>query len=149
MAFRFGLESVLRHRKRSEDIAQREFAEAQAAVDVVLRQIEGMYVRLDEVREEVNQVQKTLGKSQLASICELESFIVGHKLNIEKKRKEARALLELAEQKQEALIFCAQEKKVLVKLKEKRLTEYKNWLGRIEAKALDDQTQMRQAWRKR
>ena len=45
--------------------------------------------------------------------------------------------------------LAAQEKKVLVKLKEKRLTEYKDWLNRIEQKNADDQTNMRQAWGKR
>ena len=40
MAFRFGLESVLKHRKRLEDIAQREFGEAQAAVDEVRADLE-------------------------------------------------------------------------------------------------------------
>jgi len=55
----------------------------------------------------------------------------------------------VAEQKQEALIHAAREKKILVKLKDKRLQEYKAWLLKMEAKELDDQNMIRQVWRKR
>ena len=133
MAFRFGLEPVLKHRKRLEEIAQREFAEAQAAVEAALKQIEDMYARLDQVRVEISQAEKS---GRLAEVREMEGFIQGHKVRIETVR-------------QEALITAAQEKKVLVKLKEKRLNEYKEWIKKIEAKNMDDQTMMRQAWGKR
>jgi flagellar protein FliJ len=146
MAFRFNLEPVLKHRKRLEELAQREFADAQHAVDVILRRLEAMYTRLDEVREEIAVAERG---ANLVTVREMEAFISGHKIRIESVRLEARELLTLAEQKQEALILAAQEKKVLVKLKEKRLSEYKDWLNRIEAKAADDQTMMRQAWGKR
>jgi flagellar FliJ protein len=146
MAFRFNLDPVLKHRKRLEEMAQREFAEAQHLVDVILRRLEGMYTRLDEVREEISAAEQD---ANLATVREMETFISGHKIRIEQVRLEARELLRVAEEKQEALIFAAQEKKVLVKLKEKRLSEYKDWLNRIEAKAADDQTMMRQAWGKR
>ncbi|MGZ3721477.1 MAG: flagellar export protein FliJ [Bdellovibrionales bacterium] len=146
MAFRFGLEAVLKHRKRLEDEAQREFAIAQNAVDAILRKLEDMYTRMDEVREEIAAAQR---HANLNEVRDMETFIGGHKIRIEAVRLEARELLRVAEEKQEALILAAQEKKVLVKLKEKRLVEYKDWLNRIEAKNADDQTQMRQAWGKR
>jgi len=149
MAFRFNLESVLKHRKRLEDVAHRDFAEAQSAVDVILRKLEGMYQRMDEVRVEISQAQRGTSGSKLAEVCDMEGFISGHKIRIEMVRLQARELLRVAEEKQEALILAAQEKKVLVKLKEKRLVEYKDWLNRIEAKNADDQTQMRQAWGKK
>ena len=47
MAFKFNLETVLKHRTRLEEAAQREFAEAQQAVDQILNKIESMYTRLD------------------------------------------------------------------------------------------------------
>lgn len=146
MAFRFGLDSVLKHRQRLEEVAQRDFADAQAAVDAVLKRLEEMYTRMDEVREEIAQAQ---ADSRLVDVREMESFLGGHKIRIETLRQEARGLLQIAEEKQEALIMAAQEKKVLVKLKDKRLAEYKEWLNRMEAKVQDDQTMMRQAWGKR
>jgi flagellar FliJ protein len=146
MAFRFNLEPVLKHRKRLEEMAQREFAEAQSSVDEILRRLEGMYTRMDEVRGEIAAAERD---ANLATVREMETFIYGHRIRIEQVRLEARELLRIAEERQEALILAAQEKKVLVKLKEKRLSEYKDWLNRIEAKAADDQTMMRQAWGKR
>ena len=127
-------------------MAQREFAEAQHAVDEILGRLENMYTRLDEVRDEIAVAERD---ANLGHVREMESFISGHRIRIEMVRLEARELLRVAEDKQEALILAAQEKKVLVKLKEKRLSEYKDRLNRIEAKAADDQTMMRQAWRKR
>jgi len=146
VAFRFGLDSVLKHRKRLEEIAQKEFATAQAAVDATLRRLEDMYQRMDEVREEISQAE---ANSRLEHVRDMEHFLYGHRIRIENVRKEARELLQVAEQKQEALILAAREKKVLVKLKEKRLHEYREWLNRIEAKNQDDQTMMRLAWGKR
>lgn len=144
--FRFGLEPVLKHRQRLEEIAQREFANAQAEVDAILKRLEDMYTRLDEVRVEIAEAET---RGQLNDVRIMEAFISGHKIRIEDVRKEARRLLQAAEEKQEALILAAQEKKVLSKLKEKRFAEYKERLNRIEAKNQDDQTMMRQAWGKR
>lgn len=149
MAFRFGLETVLKHRKRLEEIAQREFAEAQAAVDEILRRLEAMYQRLDEVRIEIAAAEGSGAHLKMEEVRAMENFIGGHKIRIEKVRQEAREFLKVAEDKQEALIAAAQEKKVLAKLREKRLSEYKEWLSRIEAKNQDDQTMMRHGWGKR
>lgn len=149
MAFKFGLETVLKHRKRLEEMAQRDFMEAQAAVDAVLQRLESMYQRMDEVRAEIENTQKLSGRDAIAAIQEMEKFLIGQKVRIEHTRQEARELLMIAEEKQEALIEAAREKKVLVKLKEKRFAEYKEWLARVEAKALDDQAMMNSAWGKR
>lgn len=149
MAFRFGLESVLKQRKRVEDIAQRSFMEAQNAVNEILNRLETMYRRLDEVREEILAAQRVGTSEKLEEIRTMDGFLTGHKLRIESVRIEARALLVTAEQKQEELIVSAQERKVLVKLKEKQLAEYKQRLFLLEAKEADDQTMMRQSWRKR
>jgi len=149
MAFKFSLESVLKYRKRLEEDAQREFAEAQAKVDACLRKIEEMYSRLDEVREEIQQAQKVGSGAMMEQIREMEHFMAGHKIRIETLRREARDLLMLAEEKQEALIAAARDKKMLVKLKEKKKREYQEWRNGVEAKELDDMTMVRQAWGKK
>src|SRR5258708_1677060 len=99
MAFRFGLEPVLKHRKRLEEIAQREFAEAQSAVDEALKRLDYMYQRLDEVREEISVLER---KNKMEEVREMESFIAGQKIRIERARQEARQLLVTAEERQEA-----------------------------------------------
>jgi flagellar FliJ protein len=149
MSFKFSLESVLKHRKRLEEIAQREFAEAQASVDALLRKIEAMYARLDEVREEILGAQKAGSAAKLEEIREMEHFMAGQKIRIETLRQEARVLLQIAEEKQELLIAAARDKKMLVKLKEKKKLEYQEWLKTVEQKELDDMTMVRQAWGKK
>lgn len=149
MRFRFSLESVLKHRARVEEIAQREFAEAQAKVDECLCQIETMYKRMDEVREDIAKAQGQGSAEKIEEVREMETFIVGQKIRVERMRLEARALLQVAEEKQDALILAAQEKKILQRLKEKRQQEYRERMNMIEAKELDDLTMVRQAWRKK
>ena len=149
MAFKFGLDTVLKHRHRLEEMAQREFADAQGAVDACLLEIERMYQRSDEVREEIAVAERAGTPVKLAEVREMEQFIGGQKIRIERLRLKARELLVAAEEKHEALILAAREKKILIKLKEKKLTEYKDWLQRIEAKELDDLTMVRIARRKR
>lgn len=149
MAFKFNLESVLKHRKRLEEIAQREFAEAQAKVDECLRTIEAMYKRLDEVRDEILQAQKSGTGQKMEEIREMEHFMGGHKIRIETLRQAARVLLSAAEEKQEALVAAARDKKMLVKLKEKKKLEYQEWLRHLETKEQDDMTMSRQAWGKK
>jgi len=147
--FRFGMDAVLKHRKRLEEVAQREFAEAQAAVDECLTQIESMYTRMDEVREEIMLAEQMGTPGKLEEIREMEHFLGGQKIRVERLRLKARELLQTAEEKHEALIGAAREKKIMVKLKEKKFAEYQAWIQRIEAKELDDLTMVRTARGKR
>ena len=57
MAFRFPLESVLKHRKRQEEVAQREFMEARMRLENCLTGIDRMYVQIDETRERIADSQ--------------------------------------------------------------------------------------------
>jgi flagellar export protein FliJ len=98
------------------------------------------------VREEIAVTQKHAGAHQVETVRDMESFLIGHKRRIDAVRIEARDLMRIAEDKQEALILAARERKVLVKLKEKRQTEHNAWLNRVEQKDADDQTMARQAW---
>lgn len=149
MGFKFSLEAVLKYRQRLEELAQREFAEAQSNVDECLKRIEQMYQRMDEVREEVLAAQKMGTGGKIEEIREMEHFLTGHQIRIEAVRREARVLLQIAEEKHEALIAAARDKKMLVKLKEKKKAEYQEWRNTIEAKELDDMTTVRQAFSKK
>ncbi|MBX3023127.1 MAG: flagellar export protein FliJ [Bdellovibrionales bacterium] len=149
MKFNFNLETVLKHRQRLEEAAQREFAEAQAAVNEVLQLIESMYQRMDEAREEILQAQKVGTPQKLEEARGLDEFVINQRRRIEYARLQARERMAVAEEKQELLITAAQEKKVLVKLKERRRREFEERMRMIEAKELDDMTMVRQAWGKK
>ena len=149
MAFRFGLETVLKVRKWAEDAAQREFAEAQAKVDAALRELEAMYKRIDEVRIEIAAAEREGRPDKIEYVRTMEGFIEGQKIRIGDARMKLRELLMIAEAKQEALILAAREKKVLVKLKEKKRSEYVERMRILELKEMDDLTSMRVARRKK
>jgi flagellar FliJ protein len=149
MRFKFSLDSVLKHRKRLEEVAQKEFAEAQANVEAAMRRIEEMYTRMDEVREEIRAAQLRGTGGDLEQIRGMETFLIGHTRRIEAARLGLRELMVIAEQKQELLIEAAKERKILDKLKERKKAEHHELAARAEAKELDDLTTTRQAWGKR
>jgi flagellar export protein FliJ len=149
MAFKFSLDSVLKHRRRLEDFAQKEYAEARMAVEACLQRMEQMYQRMDEVRDDIASAQNQGTREKLQEILEMETFLHGQKIRIEMLRIEARGLLVKAEEKQEALMLAAREKKVIVNLKEKRLSEYREHLRQLEIKNIDEQNMMRQNRRAR
>lgn len=130
-------------------MAQREFAEAQAAVQDILRKIESLYQRMDEARDDITRAQAVGSYEKISEIREQEDFIISQRRKVEETRMEARSLMAIAEEKQEALIAAAQERKILVKLREKRFAEYCEKLKRLETKELDDMTSVRQARGKR
>lgn len=146
MAFKFGLESVLKHRKRIEDIAQREFLEAQFNLDSCLARIDQMYKRMDEVRVEIAQAQSQGSPRKLEEIRDMEHFISGQKIRVQNERAIARTLMQIVEEKQERLVAATKDKKILVKLKERQLEEYRDRMAKLEAKALDDLTTTRFGW---
>ena len=149
MRFKFSLDSVLKHRKRLEEVAQKEFAEAQANVEAAIHKIEGMYARMDEVREEIRQAQMCGGSADMEHIRGMEVFLLGQARRIEAARLGLRELMAIAEQKQELLIEAAKERKILDKLKERKKSEHIELARKVEAKELDDMTTIRQAWGKR
>lgn len=141
MKFIFSLESVLKHRRRLEDQAKREYLEAKHAVDTLLGEINEMYLRIDQTREAIHQ--ETLGHSTAPRLEFLSAFIEGQKVKIETARKKARELLAIAEEKQELLIHAQKEKKVLEKLKDRRWLEFKKDRRHREIKQLDEIVTMR------
>ena len=142
MQYKFGLESVLQYRKRREDEAQREFAEAQRKMDEQLEVVNQMSDRVDEVRNEIGQLQAEKG-AHIERIRQLESFINGQKIRIENERAKARDLMQTAEEKRAHLVEVSQEKKALEKLKERRRQKFVKEQKKKEQKRADDLITMR------
>jgi flagellar export protein FliJ len=107
--------------------------------------IEEMYQSMDETRSAISQAQTLGNVHDLERIRGMEQFLIGQKIRIEKKRAEARELLAIAEQKQDALIHAAQERKIMDNLKERRRVQYVEKMKMLETKELDDLTMVRQA----
>jgi flagellar protein FliJ len=143
VAFRFPLETVLKHRKRQEEMAQREFMESQSVVEACLRGIEAMYQSIDDTRNLIAVHEKSGTYRDLQLIQSSQLFIEGQKRRVHAERLKARELIRDLEMKQEILIEKLHERKIMDKLKERRFEEYKVRIAMLEQKELDDLTSAR------
>lgn len=138
MAFRFALESILKHRKRQEDIAQRDFLEAQAKVEECLRGIQSIYTSIDNTRISISAAEKSGTPNDLDFIRQADRFIEGQKVRVREERLKARELIRAMEDRQHELTERMHERKIMQNLKDKRLEEYQEEIKRIEQIELDD-----------
>jgi flagellar FliJ protein len=143
MAFRFSMESVLKHRKRQEEVAHRDVLEAQNNLEVCLDAIEKMYAAIDETRALISQSER-IGDMQWVQTSE--TFIEAQKIRIHEARMHVRELIRMLEDKQEVLLDRLHDRKIIEKLKERRKQEYVERLARIEQKELDDLNNSRRRW---
>ena len=142
MKYQFSLESVLKHRKNIEVIAQREFFEAQSAVEKGLSELSGLYDIVEMARQSISEIQTKGGRCSEV-LQKYEVMIEGMRIRIETKRKEVRELIKISDEKREILIEAAKEFKVLEKLKEKEFEKVKKIEKTKEVKRADDIVTMR------
>ena len=57
MAFKFKFETLQRHRKTLRDIAQKDFAEAEAEASRQMQLIEGLYQQIDAANEKIMAIR--------------------------------------------------------------------------------------------
>jgi flagellar FliJ protein len=136
MKFRFTLEKLLEHKRTLERQAQKAWAEAQANVDRATKELNALYAAVDEARHEVPRMERE-GRSA-ASVAQVDEFINGQKIRIERKRGEIRELLAIAEARQVELVEAAKERKTLEKVREKRLDDFKLRRKKHELKENDE-----------
>ncbi len=142
MKFKFSYQQLLAHRKRLEEVAQRDYLLSQKNVDNAEIELEKMYQQIDDSRKRAGLLQ-IRGGDQAPSLVLIDSFINNHKLRIEMQRKKIRELKSIAEEKQQALVNAAKEYKILEKLREKRMSEFKELVKKRELKFVDDLVTMR------
>lgn len=143
MKFKFGLESLLKHKRRLEEQAQREYMEAQAQLQSGLEEIKGMYASVDETRRSIAKEYGSKAENKIQRVRQMDEFILGMDVRIHRARLKARDLMRVVEEKQQLLIEASKEKKIIEKLKEKRWMSYKDEARRLEIRELDDMVTMR------
>jgi flagellar protein FliJ len=141
-AFKFEFERVLNHKRTVEDLARRDWAEAQARVDRGLQELEGMYALIDDTRVQVSEMTRS-GAGNGPQLAQLDEFVNGQKVRIERFRQKLRELMSEAERLREILVAAARERKTFEKLKEKRFEEFKDARMAREVKQMDDLAVMR------
>jgi flagellar FliJ protein len=142
MKFKFPLESVLKHRKSVEKLAVKSFMEAQQRLEECLSAIRRMYEGMDESRLKIAKLHK-LGGANIGEIVDLETFIQGQGIRVDKRREEARELMAEVEHRQDLLQEAVKDVKMMEKIKERRKNEFDLKVQKKEYKSLDDMNIMR------
>ena len=137
MKFIFSYQQLLEYRKRLEEVAQRDYLQAKKNVQMAETALEAMYQQIDDSRQRARMLEIKGGK-QAPSLALIDDFINNHKLRIETQRKTIRELKQVEETQQQALVIAAKEYKILEKLKEKQLIEFKEILKKRELKQVDE-----------
>lgn len=142
MKFRFKFAPVEKHRKILVDLARKEYLDAQAKVDDKLAEIKGYYTSIDNARDRAVSAQVEGGK-RAAELVQIEEFIKGQEVRIERARREARELMSVAEEKHEILIERVRDHKAMLKLRERHFEEFRRTRKKLAQKEVDDQMVMR------
>jgi flagellar FliJ protein len=146
MKFKFQFESVLRHRKILEDVAQRDFNEAGAIYRDEQKKFEELCERKAAANQRQYDLQKDGGKA-CPALSQVHDFLILQDLRIEQQQLKVQEALNIVEKLREILRQKAIDYKIIDKLKEKKNVEFKKDRSKLEQKRMDDLTVMRQTER--
>lgn len=140
--FEFKLDAVKNHRRILKEEANREYQEAKFAVDQKLAIIKTMYQAIDDARVRADELQSTKGMTS-QNLVQIDEFIIGQGLRIQRARQEVREMMVDLEEKHEALVEKVKDFKILEKLEAKQKVKFKKEQNKLEQKKTDDLTIMR------
>ena len=144
MKFKFRLETVLGHRRSLEELAQIDFQAAQARLRGAMQVVEQLSGQKKLSRERLCTVQ-TKGGLITPEAQSIAQFLTGQDILILRARKTVQDLEMEAEQKRMLLVEAAKGVKILERLREKNVIEFKKEQTQKETKMLDDMVVMRNA----
>ena len=142
MKFKFPLESVVKHRKIKEDLAQKDFLEAQAQLNQEIDKLEKMLEQMHEAHVRAGQLEQ-LGGAQGPALSQIHEFKKGQVLRIERQKVRVQEVEKWVEGKREILRQAAIEYKIIDKLKEKKFEEYKHERTIKDQREADEQSILR------
>ncbi|MBX3016632.1 MAG: flagellar export protein FliJ [Bdellovibrionaceae bacterium] len=140
--FRFNLENVLNVRRTAENMAQRDFQLAQAALQEEVDRLQRMFDEKTQAFQERHSLT-TSGGTASAGLGQIQDFLVGQEILIKRQQAKIQEFETQVERLREILRERAIETKIIEKLKEKRREEYLQERNRREVKEADDQASMR------
>jgi flagellar FliJ protein len=140
--FRFKLEKVLQHRKVLEDMAQRDLEEAVAQLISLENQVQKYHESITTARETAYQIQ-TQGGNPGPALSQIDSFIKGQEVRIERENIKIKEQQSLVENLREILRQKAIDYKILEELREKKKQEFVKEQNRLEQKENDEMNSMR------
>ncbi len=143
MKFKFKLEKVLVHRKILENIAQKDFQEAQAECNSQITILENLKNEKSEARIQAFSHQSQTGGQVLESLKQIHDFIQLQDIRIEKQVKVIEECEKLVEAMREVLRQKAMDTKIIKKLEENKKQQFLEEERISEQKELDDNSSMR------
>lgn len=142
MKFRFPFQKLLEHKKLIEELKARDYAEAKYDLDQENKILNDYFSSIDRTRVSVaNLVDK--GGTTGEELQQLEDFIIGQKVRIERQRDVIRKKMMIVEEKQELLRQAAIERKTFETLKQKQFEKFKKEVKKYEQKQIDEMVVMR------
>jgi flagellar FliJ protein len=142
MKFKFPLQKVLEHRKVREGLAQREFQEALGALNQAMANLQDMQFKKKEALR-LSEVFTSRGGAASSALWQANDFIKGQEIRIQQQQLKVKEAEKLVEEKRELLRQSVQEYKVIERVREIKLEEFKNNRDLQEQKEMDEQSILR------
>jgi len=142
MKFKFQLQNILRHRKAVENAAQSEFMIAMAEFHKQEQILSDMFEAIARARENAFQRQTEGGQASPA-LVQVEEFIKGQDIRIERQRNHIKQCEARVEELREILRQKAIEYKIIERYKDRKHEEFLVELNKLEMKESDELTVMR------
>ncbi len=137
MKFKFGLEKLLGHKKVLEDVARRDFFEAQHKLDVEIAKGNGYR---DELKEAYVSkfIAHRKGGAVSSDLKAIDEFMDGKKIMIQRQDQVISGLQKIVEEKRIRLVEAAQQHKIYDKLKNKKKAEFLDIQKKKDYKNMDE-----------
>lgn len=142
MKFKFPLQKVMQHRKTLEDLAQRDFQQAQAELNHQLEILQQMQDSVLQARDAAFRQQSEGGRAGPV-LTQVHEFLKGQDIRIERQRTRIQECESLVENLREILRQKAIDYKIIEELREKRFKEFKIERNKRDQKRADDISLMR------
>ena len=140
--FKFKLESVLNQRRILADVAQKNFAEAQAEMYKEIDELNAMTdVKEQSLAQRTKVVETTTDWAN--SVDQINKFLTGQDLRIKNQNKRIKETENLVEARREILREAISEVKILERLEEKQRKAYMLEVAKADQAEIDELTVLR------
>lgn len=137
MKFKFPFENVLKHRKILEDLAQKDFQQALAALNEEIQKLEKMKEDVQRARVTAFERQSH-GGSAAPALSQVHEFLKGQDVRIERQQNKVQEYQKGVENLREILRQKALDYKIIERLKDRKKDEFKKAVNDKEQKISDE-----------
>lgn len=142
MKFKFSLEKLLNQRHIQVNLDRRNFLDKQSEYDLEAEKLQKMIqLKNDVLQDRTNQIRQ--GTQWQGQVEQMNSFLSGHDLRIEKQNKRLKDVEKEVEVLRQILLKALTEARMVERLKEKKKAEFVKEALATEQKELDEVVSLR------